>query len=797
MIRAMDERTTMPRRRPRGMSASLICAVVMWLIGAAGGASPVIGQTASGWAATPMPQANGARMRTPRNLPVSRQSQLTLTVDTRWANNYGYRPVEVTISSLKPATADRLVTIRLHSGWRGTVNVEQDFELPLGRTSSSMTIAVPQYYANDQFFWWDVWIDGIKDRELSLSKNDTVSSFGGNFGSTSGLSFLTVGPFPGAIGPNVAGTGSPRTLIAPNTFQFDVLSLWISEFPKRWIDYTCLDVVLLSWGELQLISQTNPAAFEALGHWLRAGGQLWVEQVGNKFEELGELSKMFRLRGSIAPEIRERRGAAQADSGDDSLDDAWQPVRFRGRFREGQVVTFLDLTTGDSRVVRDPDEIMRLQNDPNAVVTDQQFEPLGDEGPQRRWPLDSSEWFVEQRLGLGVVRAFRATSEVTQFSRRPPPADPNAAIEEDSSSSMPQSLATALRATDRWNARHGMAPDDVNRDFVNLLVPGVGLAPVTEFRVLITVFVLLIGPVNYWLLKRWRRLHLLVLTVPLAAVLLTTALFGYAVVADGFGTTVRAHSFTTLDQRTGEAACWSRLSYYSGLAPRSGLRMPADVVIYPINPAWNASSMDAKLGSERDLIWDGEEARLTRGWLRSRTPTQFLTIRSRNTPHRLELAAGGGKLRATNRLGTTVDFALVVDRAGELWIGNELSAGSVVFLKPIARTDAIRRFRQIVLENEPQLPAALAGDDSHYAVMQQRQARQMFRNRFGPQSGEARLMTSVMNEALDELAGLAGRPALALPPRSYVAVTATGPEVELGMRGAEEDASFHVIVGQW
>ena len=35
-----------------------------------------------------------------------------------------------------------------------------------------------------------------------------------------------------------------------------------------------------------------------------------------------------------------------------------------------------------------------------------------------------------------------------------------------------------------------MTPDDANLDFAKLLVPGVGLAPVTEFRVLITLFVL-------------------------------------------------------------------------------------------------------------------------------------------------------------------------------------------------------------------------------------------------------------------------------------------------------------------
>ena len=278
---------------------------------------------------------------------------------------------------------------------------------------------------------------------------------------------------------------------------------------------------------------------------------------------------------------------------------------------------------------------------------------------------------------------------------------------------------------------------------------------------------------------------------------MTAALFAYATISDGFGTTVRVHSFTTLDQRTGEAACWARLSYYSGLAPGRGLTMPADVVLYPIHPAWNATRIDANLGGQREIEWDGGAAKLTRGWLRSRTPMQYLTIRSRQTPHRLALAAGGGKLRATNGLEAAIELVFVADREGELWVGEKLAAGAVAFLNRIERPDAIRRFRELVLENEPEPPAALSGDDSHFAVMQQRQWRQTYGGRFGFQSGEARLATSLMNEAVAELAGLAGRPALALPPRSYVAVTATGPEVELGMRGAEEEASFHVIVGQW
>ena len=99
----------------------------------------------------------------------------------------------------------------------------------------------------------------------------------------------------------------------------------------------------------------------------------------------------------------------------------------------------------------------------------------------------------------------------------------------------------------------------------------------------------------------------MVLTVPLAAAVTTAGLFAYAIVADGFDTRVRAHSYTRLDQRSGDAVCWTRLSYYAGLSPGKGLTMPTDVAMYPILPAWAG---DWSVGEQRDLVWDANEAKL-------------------------------------------------------------------------------------------------------------------------------------------------------------------------------------------
>jgi hypothetical protein len=730
-------------------------------------------------------QQNGNFIVMPRNWPVSRRSGLWLYVDTRWVNGYGYRPVEVTICSPAPATADRIITVQLHCGWDSDVSAEQDFELPLGSTSASAIVAIPNYQQSMNCYWWEVWVDGIKDVDLSIKKEDAKRQFGG-----SGISVSTVRVLvPGLDAQHKSSTST-------STLDHEVLSLKLSGFPRRWIDYTCLDVVSLSIAELEQLSQTNPAAFAAIGRWVRAGGHLWVCEVGAKLEELPRVSKSLQLPGSLVQTTADS-GARQPNESAPNKPDAadedrparsgWRPARTRGgAFAMGQAQGFTDNRTGQTRWVSDPRVIAALDRDPNYVRNGQTLDPT-DETTPRSWTLDSSQWFLEQRVGLGMVRAFRGANEAATFARQGIVVNANSTANGDATAQVPRALAVALRSTRHWDARHGLIPDGGNPEFARLLVPGMGLAPVTEFQVLITVFVLLIGPLNYWLLKRYKRLQLLVLTVPIAAGAATAALFAYAAISDGFDTTVRVRSLTTLDQQTGEAACWARLSYYSGIAPGKGLVMPADVAMYPILPTWTSDNAN----TSRAMLWDANEVRLAQGWLNSRTPTQYLMQRSRKSPHHIEVTAGNGKMQVTNRLGTRIESLLAIDEKGKFFTGENVEDGARTILEPISRAQAVQRIVPVVRENEPEMPTALSGSDFRVG-----RRRGLF-GRYVPQASGDQLRDNLADRAVTDLAGLNGRPALDLPARSYVAITASGPEVVTGIPHAEEQASFHVIVGSW
>jgi hypothetical protein len=214
--------------------------------------------------------------------------------------------------------------------------------------------------------------------------------------------------------------------------------------------------------------------------------------------------------------------------------------------------------------------------------------------------------------------------------------------------------------------------------------------------------------------------------------------------------------------------------------------------MYPILPNWGSDDW----GSVREILWDENSELLTRGWLPSRTPTQYLMVRSGKTPHRLDVTSGNGKMQVVNRLGTRIESLLVLDDSGKFFTGNGLANESRTALQPISRDDAIKRIVELVRDNEPEMPNELSGSDRDFFGRRGRFTRR-FVGRYRTQSGAGQLNENLANRAMSDLAGMNGRPALDLPARSYVAVTTTGPEVETGISYATEDASFHVVMGRW
>jgi hypothetical protein len=334
-----------------------------------------------------------------------------------------------------------------------------------------------------------------------------------------------------------------------------------------------------------------------------------------------------------------------------------------------------------------------------------------------------------------------------------------------------------LAPRQQWGGRFGSVPSDSNVDFNDWLIPGVGMAPVGSFQILITLFVLAIGPFTYWFLRRMGKLPMLVAIVPAAAIFTTLSLFAYGVMIDGVAARVRGRSVTILDQRSGECAAWGRYSYYAGIAPRAGIAVPVDQAMFPILPNWSSifGFGGRRPMTEREVVWDDQQ-RLTRGWLASRTPTQYHAIAARQSPKRLELRSTAGGMRVMNRLGVEIVGAAIHDHDGKFYWCDVLPVDKGFVVKAVAQTEVASKVRRLFTENLPELPA---GDD-------------------GRQNYNGYYSFAVSDSLMEARLGAINSPQITgWGPGRYIAFTKTAIELTPGVEGIEEENSFHVIEGSW
>lgn len=723
---------------------------------------------------------HGLFAQAPSDVAFSKRNDLQLTIDSRWLNNYGYRPVRLKFTAQRPTVAEHRITFRLRVLHREqpTIEVERTTDMPRGAIEHEFVVRVPQFSSENQCEW-DVWVDGVRDPELCVDRSTAWDT------SLTGAPFSTYTSLKCIV---VTKDARPGALRAVHSAPITATTVAPADLPAHWIDYSSIDVVALTPEVLQLLEKTRPDAMTALRRWIRTGGQLWVHSVGEDWEHLDDLERTLEIDSVQPPQLATAATIDPTDEADGrAIARGWRPLPIAS---EGEVPSApgSEVPTSGISSVRGttptaspaPDEGRIANDDPArlaAVATATSMR-------------DSIRWYLQRPVGFGRVRVYRGEWDPIGFSlswqllggwsrNESPPSTP---------------LTVAVETASEWHRRHGMTPDLANAEFADFLIPGVGLAPVTEFRVLITMFVLAIGPLNYWLLMRADRLHLLLFTVPALALGLTASLFGYAFLSDGMSTQIRVRSVTTLDQTTGEAACWARLSYYASLAPGDGLVLADDVAFYPILSGWD-ESRDAELEVARTVQWRDAQQRLSKGWLRSRVPTQYLSIRARKTPARIQLEQDDVRLVATNKLGTRIEYLAVVDESGNISAGEAIDDGVRVELQASTHSDALRVLRERIVAHQPRMPPELAGSQEPDSLSHRRQ--QYFRRFADPQVGIERLSENALDRAIADLVAPTADGVLNLPPRSYVAVTATGPEVDLGLPDAEEEASFHLLLGNW
>jgi hypothetical protein len=270
----------------------------------------------------------------------------------------------------------------------------------------------------------------------------------------------------------------------------------------------------------------------------------------------------------------------------------------------------------------------------------------------------------------------------------------------------------------------------------------------------------------------------------------------YGLFSDGFSTRLRAQTITRLDQRTREAATWSRLSYYAAFAPRDGLTFSDQTAIYPIEANTPGAYRSGGGNHHYEIEWSDNQQHLTKGWLASRTPTQYLAIEPRTTDAGLKLSLKAPTPTVTNNFATEAQLIIVIDDDGKFLLANDVATESPQSLERVKRSAAVSALRAVLMDREPRNPEGYdtIADSSLIS------GRNYGQRPYGSQGGGPNFGTmrgSLLDDEWQALLGVSGGEALMLPPRSYVVVSELALLPHSGEEIGVEDSSVHIVIGSW
>jgi hypothetical protein len=246
---------------------------------------------------------------------------------------------------------------------------------------------------------------------------------------------------------------------------------------------------------------------------------------------------------------------------------------------------------------------------------------------------------------------------------------------------VPTITAAASAQDANWALPMNSAPDwgVITARGFRLPIPGIEGVPARAYLLILIVFSILIGPVNYWFFRRRGQQALVVLSAPLISALFIVLLAGYVLAGEGLGVRGRAVTFTMLDEARRQAVTRASISLYAaGMTPAGGLQFARDTAVLPIGPDGTGSREQQTL----DLT---DSQRFSSGAIRARSPTNLEQLTFRAARERLTFSREDGGVSVTNGLGATVTVLTYNDGSATHTLAAPLPAGGKVLLQSGSR----------------------------------------------------------------------------------------------------------------
>ena len=417
-----------------------------------------------------------------------------------------------------------------------------------------------------------------------------------------------------------------------------------NELPSSWLAYSQLDVMLAPYPVLERIAKEQPDALAPLLQWISTGGELWLYAAP---QEAALANSIFR-------------GLPPSHDG------------FQYRQKPSNSLT------------------LSQENITNAI----EYEP---------WSKSYNQGYSSSGVRRSKVYAdlTKAKHPMTETFTRKQLLDQVQLAEygrgrvallfnEDPFPGSFQLWQGLQRQKQLWNIRHGVDYANGSDSYWAWLMAAVGGPPVTMFIIFNVIFVILIGPVLYFSLRKKRRLYLLYFLAPALAFLATSGLFTYAFVSDGFANRGRIRMLTWIDARGGADDCaivnQSRETYYSVVDSRFGLQFDNETLALPVvfpeqTRTYNYYSANSNSPGSYRVEKNASGRRYGGDFLQTRTQTQFITVRPEKGPCPVEVDFSVNPITVTNRWDSDHKTIVVRDKNSKFWIAGPVAANEMVEMR--------------------------------------------------------------------------------------------------------------------
>ncbi len=627
-----------------------------------------------------------AAMRLPDDATASRG--FTVDVEIAYHDIAGYVPLECTITSTSRFAADRDFVLRLQPlpGARTPPRNGMVIEVPLHVAEGSKSVTVNRYLPK--------WSAGHSYRVAMFEAGQPLAAYEGSIGNPvlqggnrardvlaneyradwvvidvkDRVTLTDAARIRRQLTPLTDQFQSPRTPRTPRgTFGGVALTpVGQDELPQDWRGYQRYDLVIVTEESLQELS-THPEELETLRQWVLTGGAVLGFDVASAEQFAGRLGFSWTDRAESRGFVVKQAAAI--------IGQREQP-RTLLRNRRDELESYLSKAESNTPIVpgtagafEDFNNVptsLKALRDEIAKIARQQ---LGDDRLREQNPwlkLTASEWADRvwlQSAGAGMIIGLKGDEGV---------------ISEMHWQIVAPKLANQVSPT----LRRGVDPLLGDSRFSQWVIPGVAQPPVYTFMGLLTAFVILVGPISYRKTTRYGRGYLMFAIAPLLAMVTTLAMFGYGIVADGFGTIARVRQLTWIDGTSGDGGQRIRSTYFAGVRPGSGLQFPAqaEVIGYPDSSGVSWEESDELAPAIVGKVWVSDERQLfDSAFLPSRQQRQFVVHQPQPGIGTVALQSRAG---AAPQLTSTLDFPLIRvvarDAEGNYWSASDLLPGQPV-----------------------------------------------------------------------------------------------------------------------